>query len=202
MNEVQIAYVLLGSGLVGLSLVIRGIVTLVFSYKENEKNNYLEKKYSLYEVRDKLIRFVAEGKLDEDDIIFSTLYPMANEFIRDLKGYELDPVVDSAIEERHNSELEKSDFTERFGEAIQEASPEVRELIKQFTDTMIALLVMNSKLVNLLIITTHISVMNINKYVKEAAKVCALQFGCFKRDKEIYQTIEQFEKLERQTQKA
>lgn len=202
MSEVQIAYVLLGSGLVGLSLVIRGIVTMVFSYKESRKNSYVEKKYSLYEVRDKLIRYVAEGKLDEDGIIFSTLYPMVNKFIRDLKEYELDPVVDKAIYEGRNSELEKSDFVNRFEEAIRESPSEVRDLVKQFTDTMIALLIMNSKLVNLLIRATHISVMNINKYIKKVAKACSLRIGFLERDEEIYQTIEQFEKLKKQTQKA
>ena len=86
--------------------------------------------YPLYAVRDRLIRLVAEGKLQEDDFVFDTFYPAANnvlansdgraflEYLKELRRRGYDPA-----EERHFRQVKI---------AIAKRDPEVQEVVTDF----------------------------------------------------------------------
>ena len=107
-------------------------------------------KYKLFQIRDKLIRLVAEEKLSEDDPVFAFFYRAIDFLIRHTDLVNLKSVVD-ALREAQERGLDPAaaQEVERINKQLEHEDPEVREVVSEFYATVMQILVMSRASLNL-----------------------------------------------------
>jgi hypothetical protein len=105
-------------------------------------------KYRLYALRDKILLLVARRKIDEDSLIFKVFYDVLIKTICEVKQVKLWSIAHASVTAKSALQEERSEQlkTEMIG-----ASPEVKEFVVDFYQTMMEIAVANSPLLVLFI---------------------------------------------------
>ena len=109
-------------------------------------------KYKLFEIRDRLIRLVAEDKLREDSLVFEYFYRAIDFFIRHTDQLTLESLV-GALHQAQERGLDPAAEQElgRMQSALDQECPEVREVVSDFYATMMQILMENSLVIRFIV---------------------------------------------------
>lgn len=109
-------------------------------------------KYKLFEIRDRLIRLVAEDKLREDSVVFEYFYRTIDFFIRHTDQLTLESLV-GALHQAQERGLDPAAEQElgRMQRALDQECPEVREVVSDFYATMMQILMENSLVIRFIV---------------------------------------------------
>jgi dsDNA-specific endonuclease/ATPase MutS2 len=108
-------------------------------------------KYKLFQIRDRLIRLVAEEKLSEDDFVFFFFYRAIDFLIRHTDLVNLKSLVD-ALRDAQERGLDPAaaQEVERINKQLKDEDPEVREVVSEFYATVMQILIENSFTIRLI----------------------------------------------------
>jgi hypothetical protein len=102
-------------------------------------------RYNLYRVRDNLVYLVATGKLSESDLIFQTFYKAANYYSSSVDKITLSRLVNRIIEARAQGlDPSENKKMEVIRAALEHQDKEVVDVVRDFYESMMAILIQNS----------------------------------------------------------
>ena len=134
-----------------LSIGLQVCILIVFWLFVGRRHLQKVNTYPLYAVRDKFLLLVAQGKLREDDPLFSFFYKSINVIIANSKNFTFSRFVRAleAAQEKGLDPTEEKKIKEII-EAIQKVEdPEIREAVLLFFEEIFGLLVKNSQILRI-----------------------------------------------------
>ena len=128
-----------------LLLVSCLIFALLFYRIIYKKGRQDANRYRLFKVRDDLIFLVAKGTINENDFIFRTFYDMANTYIQHIHRFNLREINKAMSKTKEKNSLDKThEFVARIEQELEHKDREVRNVIEEFLETMLYILMRNS----------------------------------------------------------
>lgn len=133
---------------VGLAFIV--FLVVLFFFIRHRRGIYREEcntvyRYKLYAIRDKIVRLVAENKIDENNLAFQFIYQNVNQLTpvaRPLKLREFVSMINA-------SSITNWEELERIREAFVRSHPDVQHATVELFTTLLDLLVFKSVLVRL-----------------------------------------------------
>ncbi len=127
-----------------ISLLI--VVSLYKAYswrRDYKRQRVADNKFRLYAVRDQLIGLVAEGKVTENDSIFTLFYRATNDIVRHQHKFTLYALVKRAMKD-DAAKTQSRDFIKALDGKLAERDPALRTAVSNFYRAMLYIVVSNS----------------------------------------------------------
>ena len=117
-----------------------------------KKGRQADNRYKLYKIRDDLIFLVAKGSIKEDDFIFKTFYWLTNTYVHEIHKFTLKEINKAMQDAKEKGYLkEPREFTLKIEEELRNKDKEVKDVIQEFFQTNVVILIRNSLTLKLMV---------------------------------------------------
>jgi len=134
--------------LIGVAIILAA--TFAITKRRLAYHSATAQKYKLFAVRDNLIFLVAAKKIEPEDWLFSIVYSSVTRLLHDIKLINLRDFVSTIARARsEGQDPAEHELAERIGREVHNRPPEVQEVVVEFYQAVIAILLANSLLLRL-----------------------------------------------------